>query len=218
MRFASWARGLPVLLACAAAWAQAPGTETETVAIGQERARIATERARADQRFAADEIACQKRFAVTDCVEKARTAQRAVHNELRRQELVLNDTERRRRTDAQQRRLQDKQNERAADAASRTNRAPPSPGAAPVPSKQLPRDAKPVPSHAQQAAEHEAMMRKKLADHAADEARRAELAANAGEEERRYAERQREAAQHKARILQRKAEQASTAKPLPTPP
>jgi colicin import membrane protein len=122
MRFASWARGLPVLLACAAAWAQAPGTETETVAIGQERARIATERARADQRFAADEIACQKRFAVTDCVEKARTAQRAVHNELRRQELVLNDTERRRRTDAQQRRLQDKQNERAAPTVRRHHR------------------------------------------------------------------------------------------------
>lgn len=216
MRAASWWRCLPLLLACAGAWAQEP--ETEQVALGKERARIAAERTRADQRFAVEEIACQKRFAVTDCVEKARSAQRAVHDDLRRQELVLNETERRRRADAQQRRLQDKQGERAADTASRTSRAPQAPGAAPVPSQHLPRDAKARPSHAQQTAEHEAMMRDKLAAHEADQARRAELAARAGDEERRYTQRQREAAEHKARILQRQAAEASTAKPLPAPP
>lgn len=221
---ASW-RGLgalwrcaPLLLACTGAWAQAGGAAPST--LDAERARIAAERARADQRYAAEEIACQKRFAVTDCVERARTAQRAVRADLQRQEVMLNDTQRRRKADVQQKRLQDKQREREADAAARTTRAPQAAGSAPSPNGRLPSDPKPPASHAQQTAEHEAMMLDKRASHEADEARRAAMAAGAAEEERRYTERQREAAEYKARVLQRNAKGGAEkpAAPLPAPP
>lgn len=81
---------LALLLAAlsAPAWAQDDGAE---------RARIAAERKAVDERFAAEKKACNARFAVTDCVEKVTRSRNAALGELRRQERVLDDAERRQR-------------------------------------------------------------------------------------------------------------------------
>lgn len=60
-----------------------------------ERARIATERAAVDARFAERKKECNAVFAVTDCVDKATRQRNAAMADLRRQERVLNDAERR---------------------------------------------------------------------------------------------------------------------------
>ncbi len=70
---------------------------------------MATERRAAQQKFEAAELACWRRFAVNDCVRKARVERRAAVDRLRQQELLLNDLERQRRTAERLRRLEQKQ-------------------------------------------------------------------------------------------------------------
>lgn len=62
-----------------------------------QRARIAEERARAETEFEQAHKACYARFAVNDCISDARARRREQMADLRRQELALNDAERRRR-------------------------------------------------------------------------------------------------------------------------
>ncbi len=65
-----------------------------TIRVDVERQRIASQRARVEAVFIEAEQACYARFAVTDCLRKARTERRLTLGELRRQELVLNDMDR----------------------------------------------------------------------------------------------------------------------------
>ena len=74
-----------------------------------QRARIETARADATQRFEADEKACWRRFAVNGCVRAARVERRAALDDLRQQELLLNEMERQRRTAERLRQLEQKQ-------------------------------------------------------------------------------------------------------------
>jgi colicin import membrane protein len=62
-----------------------------------ERERIDAERKAADARFAERRKECNARFAVTDCLRKAERERSATLGDLRRQERVLNDAERKRR-------------------------------------------------------------------------------------------------------------------------
>lgn len=78
-----------------------------------ERGRIAEARNAAQQRFQDAEMACWRRFAVNDCVRKARVERRASMDELRQQELLLNELERERRTAARLRQLEQKQQKSA---------------------------------------------------------------------------------------------------------
>lgn len=82
-----------VLLALAAAapvLAQAPDD-------GAERARLKAEREAADAKFEQARRACYGKFAVNDCINEVTREHNAVAGELRRQERILNDAERRRR-------------------------------------------------------------------------------------------------------------------------
>ena len=63
--------------------------------IAAERSRIAAEQNAARQRFEQAEKACWKRFAVNDCVSRARQQRRQTQDRLRQQELTLNALERR---------------------------------------------------------------------------------------------------------------------------
>jgi colicin import membrane protein len=63
-----------------------------------ERTRIAAEREQADTRFVAQEKSCYRKFAVNDCLKAARAQRRERLADLRRQQLSLNDAERRRRS------------------------------------------------------------------------------------------------------------------------
>ena len=59
-----------------------------------ERGRIAAERARAQAGFAAEGSACYKRFWVNNCLDQVKARRLEVLSDLRRQEVVLNDQER----------------------------------------------------------------------------------------------------------------------------
>jgi hypothetical protein len=76
--------------------------------LDQERSRIAAERQAADSRYAQAEAACYARFAVNDCVNAAKAARRETLADLRRQEVSLNDDERRRKGAAQRQRLDER--------------------------------------------------------------------------------------------------------------
>jgi colicin import membrane protein len=73
-----------------------------------ERLRIQSERASAERRFGQEEAACYSRFAVTDCVREVRARRRTLLDDLRRQELVMNDAERKVRALDQIQRLEEK--------------------------------------------------------------------------------------------------------------
>lgn len=65
--------------------------------VKSERVRIADERGRVEARFAAEEKSCYAKFGVNDCLQEARTRRREILADLRRQEVSLNDADRRRR-------------------------------------------------------------------------------------------------------------------------
>ncbi len=76
--------------------------------LATERARMKAEQAQVQSRFAREEAACYQRFAVNDCLQEARARQRAALNDLRRQEIALNDAERKRKGEERIRRLNEK--------------------------------------------------------------------------------------------------------------
>lgn len=62
-----------------------------------QRAWIADTRATYNAQFRAQEIGCYQRFAVNDCLIESRRTEREVMADLRRQEILINDTQRKRR-------------------------------------------------------------------------------------------------------------------------
>ena len=86
--------------------------ETKTAAQQEaewQRSRIATERASEEVRYQQQRAACYQRFAVNDCLNKARVDRRPVMEELRRQEIILNDEARRRLASEQIQAVEEKQ-------------------------------------------------------------------------------------------------------------
>lgn len=93
---------MTLLLIVVSAFSQSSeaGTGTEfprPLDVESERSRIQAERAREEARYQAEEAACNARFAVTDCIRQVRVHRREALDKLRRQELVLNDAERKRK-------------------------------------------------------------------------------------------------------------------------
>ena len=73
-----------------------------------QRARIAADRSSAQALFEKDEVGCYQRFAVTDCLREVKVRRRAVLEALRREELVLNDADRKKRAEEHARRASEK--------------------------------------------------------------------------------------------------------------
>lgn len=108
------------LAAAQALAAQAPADDEALGPwLGKERERVGAERTAATQGFADAEKACWRRFAVNRCVSAARTERRAALDRLRQEDLALTDVERRRRTEARLRGLEQKQQDAASKAAPR---------------------------------------------------------------------------------------------------
>jgi hypothetical protein len=63
----------------------------------QQREWINQTRARHQAQFRRQEIACYQRFAVNDCLNESRRTEREVMADLRRQEVLINDAQRKRR-------------------------------------------------------------------------------------------------------------------------
>lgn len=78
-----------------------------------ERERLKVERAAADAHYAEQQKACRAKFAVNDCIDKARRDYNRVVADLRRQENVLNDADRRRRAEERRRELDERHSPQA---------------------------------------------------------------------------------------------------------
>lgn len=73
-----------------------------------ERSRIQAERMREEARFEQEEAACYARFAVTDCLRGVRVRRSKVMVELRQQDILLNDAQRKQKAQAQLERIAEK--------------------------------------------------------------------------------------------------------------
>lgn len=82
------------LVSVLAAWT---GVANATDADAAERLRIARERSAVEAAFAREESACYSRFAVNECRERALAVRRNSLADLRRQEVALNDQQRKRK-------------------------------------------------------------------------------------------------------------------------
>ena len=71
--------------------------EQSALRVSEEHARIRQSRATEQAGFAVLEAQCYRRFAVNDCLIDVRARRRDVLGDLRRQEISLNDAERKRR-------------------------------------------------------------------------------------------------------------------------
>jgi hypothetical protein len=104
----------------AAPAASAASSSTRWVAgldIAAEQTRVRTERAAAQARQAEEEAVCRKSFAVTDCLDRTRRRWQPVLADLRRQEVALNDADRKQRSAEQQRKLEEKNSPQAQEEA-----------------------------------------------------------------------------------------------------
>jgi colicin import membrane protein len=100
-------RGLFFRLLCCLCLDAAVAQAQDSVTPVGERERIARERAAVEALFTGRQAACQSRFAVTDCVNDAKTERREALAPLRRQAIALDDAERKQRA---ARRLEDVRN------------------------------------------------------------------------------------------------------------
>ena len=187
--------------------------------VAAERARIAAERSRVEAAFQVEQKACYQKFAVTGCIEEAQGRRRDALADLRRQEIALNDAERKARSADRMRELQQKQAEedrRQADAAAK--------GQAERANRE--QRAQEKAAKAQAAAAKEGTGTPKPPRHAPTPkagggARTLDAAGgqpDVGENRRRYDERQRQAQEHKATVEQRDAQRKKPSQPLPVPP
>ncbi|HTJ07714.1 MAG TPA: hypothetical protein VL624_20390 [Caldimonas sp.] len=183
---------------------------------GGERARIASERAEVEKRYADRERECRERFVVTSCVDDAKRDRRKSLDALRARELKLDEETRRARTEARRAEL-------AAKAAEDARRDQARAASAPA------RSGKPFETHppASGAArsEHEARDRPltaadRLGIHPTVRGSEAERREREAASRASYEARQREAAEHRREVEDRNVKrlQDHPASPsLPTP-
>lgn len=101
-------RGRMLLLALAWMPLVAGAAGGDPAAKSTARARIQSERHHIETRSMAEEAACYQRFAVNDCLVDSRARRRMALQDLRRQEVSLNDAERAARAAAQAGTVEDK--------------------------------------------------------------------------------------------------------------
>lgn len=215
----------PVWRTAAVAWALCGAlvafADTPTVApvnpVEVERLRIEQERAAEMLRQQGVESACYQRFAVNDCLIQSRVKHREVLSDLKRQEVQLNDRERRFRAAEQLRRIEEKVSspERDIDLMNREQQAQ--------------RTARDRQDNAQKKATDAVNQVKERADRRAEQQRRVEQsqqedadrqlkAQAAADEKKRYDDKVRDAAQHRQQLEQDMKNRAGArAAPLPAP-
>ena len=84
------------------------GTAVGQPELEAERGRIAAERARAQAGFAVEDSACYKRFWVNNCLDEVKARRLEVLSDLRRQEVALNDQERKAKGAEQLQKIEEK--------------------------------------------------------------------------------------------------------------
>lgn len=209
-----WPEIALILIATCAALTRAEGQNGVESNIEAERARIAAARQVADQRMALDEAACHRKFAVNDCLSVARSQRRETLADLRRQEVALNDGQRRQAAAMRQERMDNKafaaSTPRGSVDSARTDRAQPTRSGDKSrieerAGKERPDSKRAVPLETETAEVSRASL---SAQRAADAAKRAE----------QVRAKTLEAREHQARAERRSRDQGKSASPLPSPP
>lgn len=100
---ALWLLPFMTVVACA----QPIDVSTAGPDVAAERSRIQVERAQAETRYVQEQPACYARFAVNDCLRDSRARRRQALDQLRRQDIALNDAERQRRALEQRKQIKD---------------------------------------------------------------------------------------------------------------
>jgi colicin import membrane protein len=187
------------LCPCAPAlvWAQDAHAEATDV-----RSLLETRKREQAAQFDAQEQACTKAFAVTDCVRAVNVRRRAVVSALRKEENALNDAERRQRERERLQSLQEKARQRA-------EQAPPMDANTESAQERLRRQQDKLSQHAPQSAPKARAVPK--AQSPIDAPTRQQNATD-------YAARQKAANDRRAERQKRVKEQGKSAKDLPTPP
>jgi len=198
--------GRDLIVLAALASAAAPSLATTDAAA--ERERIARERAEVQAALSKQEAACQERFVVTPCVEAARKAEREALARLRRQEVLLDEQQRKQRAAE---RAQAIRNSISADEARRRDESATATASAPVRVERA--ELVETPSRVERA-RRELPVAERPTDAAAR--RTAEQ-----EHIERYEADRRAAQAHREAVEQRNAKRAASGKaaaPLPVPP
>lgn len=205
---------LAVNLAVAAQGQVPPAPEPNGSPVDAERAHIQSLRNQAQNQFAQEEIRCYQKFAVNDCLQKARVVRRDLVADLRRQELSVNSAEAKRKGAEQLSRIEEKSSPQALhDEAERLARAQ-----ADQQERQRLFDEK-AAAKAAEAREAPARVKEneeRLLTSGQSRADRAARAAAAPAEKSKYEAKQVEAAQREAQRQKRLAEQRNP--PLKGPP
>jgi colicin import membrane protein len=206
----------PLLLVCVLCL-MAGARAQDDAGVASQRARIANERSEAEAAFRTRQKECYRKFAVNDCLNAAKSQRRAKLGDLRRQEISLNDAERKRRAAERSGSLEERSSSEKQEAeAQRRARAAAQENdrkqrAAEKATRRASDEALGAKPGEQRKGSEEATRRKAEA-----QARRAsEAAANA----QRYQQHLQDAQAHKEAVEKQSAEKKNpTAKPLPVPP
>ncbi len=198
-------------LAAAAVQAQGPGDE---------RQRLAAERAAVEARFAEREAGCQQRFAVTDCVNEAKKERRDAMAPLRRRSAELDDAQRKQRAARQVEAVHRKVDEAQAREREAALREP---AAARPPAAPAPAEAASAPQQEARDARQPKLKpppRRLTARMPPETSTNAERRAREAAGQARIDARKRAAQEHREAVERRNAERASSGKqaaPLPVP-
>lgn len=195
----------------AAAFAQpqpdgAPETEAQLRRQAQ-REQIQTRRKTVEAQRSKEEATCYQQFAVEGCLRDARTKARKADNELRQQELQLNDAERREKATQRLRSIEEKRQEQHEKLQA---------GERPAPMRGTSRG----DAHAreQEARQRAAQQQRHAAEHAADlQRRKAAEPQRISESRSRHEAKQQQARERRERHERQKAEAAASGRKQPAP-
>jgi hypothetical protein len=182
-----------------------------------ERARLAAQRAQVEAALKAEEKTCNGKFAVNECLAAARVKSRQALAELRKQEISINDAERKRkaaqRQQAQDERALSQRQRQEAEQGRPAGQAQAREGRASDKTASHAAQQALGPANAARQAQH---VEERQAQHEADRVRHAsELAKNQAQNEKRLAD----AADRKEKRDKRLADRKKpAAQPLPVPP
>jgi len=173
---------IALLFACACA-SSALAQTTATVGsvdFEAERARLTRERDEVENRFKSEQAACYKKFAVEGCLKEGRVRRRLANEDIKRQEAVLNDIERKRSGAAELDKLHEKKSESASTDAN---------------------------AKREESLKSQDDRERRAAEHATS---RSQAEAEAAERQRQFKDKQQANAEHQAKQAERRADMAAS--------
>ncbi|HEY8047884.1 MAG TPA: hypothetical protein VIE63_01830 [Ramlibacter sp.] len=197
-------RFLPLAAMCFCAGALAQQSQ-EDASVTAERARLKAERQKVEAQFAAEEKTCYRKFAVNDCLATARAKRRTAVDDLRRQEIALNDAERKRKAAERRQEIDQKEATQRQRGEGAQAKPPPDGSRELRSSERAAGRAAQAASSAQKAAERDREVQKRQADIAASKQRRE---TDAAKNAREHAQHVLDAKEREEKMRQRLADKA----------